>query len=464
MTTDVFEQARALHHAGKFADAAALYRQVVAQDINHFRAYNNLGACEDELQHWEQAELAFRSALALAPDEAPIQHNLGRLLHKQGKHTDAEHHYCIAIQLNPEFGDVYFNLGRLMQDLHRLKEATVILLKATQLIPDSTRPQAVLGDVFFDLQMLPEALTAYRKVTDITPTDAEAHFHVGKVLETMSLHDEAAESYRCSLAIEGASPATREALARSLTMANRQEAAVQSLQEWLELEPEQPVATHMLAALGSTPIPDGASEEYVRDTFDRFADNFDVTLEKLNYQAPHLVQQMMNRHYKEPAANLHILDVGCGTGLCGPLLRPFAASLTGIDLSAGMLKLAAARKIYDELLEIELVAYLASQKSRFDAIVSADTFCYLGKLDTAFEAAARALKVAGMLIFTVEQSTEQGNYRLGLHGRYAHNETYVRNKLSEAGFDKIDIECHQIRNEGGIPVEGIIVTAVVGTY
>ena len=39
-----------------------------------------------------------------------------------------------------------------------------------------------------------------------------------------------------------------------------------------------------------------------------------------------------------PAKALDILDAGCGTGLCGPLLAPYARRLVGVDLSDGMLK------------------------------------------------------------------------------------------------------------------------------
>ncbi|WP_188566542.1 tetratricopeptide repeat protein [Undibacterium terreum] len=455
MNNDLFEQARTLHHTGRFSDAAGLYRQVLAQDASHFRACNNLGACEEELQHWEQAEQAFRGALALAPDEAPIQHNLGRLLHKLGSHADAEHHYCLALQLQPDFADVYFNLGRLLQDTGRLEESAAILIKAAEMMPDAAAAQATLADVYFELRLLPQALAAYRKVTEITPTDAYAHFHVGKALETMQRMDDAADSYRRSLAIEAASPVTREALARTLAAAGRHDAAVQSLQEWLALEPEQAVATHMLAALGASATPDHASADYVRDTFDRFAENFDSTLEKLDYRAPALVQQAVAQHYGQARAALHILDAGCGTGLCAPLLRPFAKSLTGIDLSAGMLQLADARKVYDELQEAELVAYLSAQQSRFDLIASADTLCYLGKLEAVFAAAAGALTGDGMLCFTLEKSMTD-DYQLGVHGRYSHAENYVRACLATAGFGKTSIACSTLRTEGGMPVAGLI--------
>ncbi|MFZ6648537.1 tetratricopeptide repeat protein [Undibacterium sp. TJN25] len=459
MSADLFEQARTLHHAGRFSDAATLYRQITEQDPGHFRAYNNLGACEDELQQWEQAELAFRNALAIAPDEAPIQHNLGRLLHKQGSHKEAEHHYFLAIQLQPDFADAYFNLGRLLQDTRQFEQSIAVLMKATELMPSVPGPNAVLGDVFFELGLLPQSLAAYRKVTDIAPTDAFAHFHLGKVLETLQRPDEAANSYSRSLAIEAASPAAREALARSLEAAGRHDAAVQSLRTWLELEPGQPVATHMLAALGAAETPDAASEGYVRETFDRFAGNFDTTLEKLQYQAPQLVQQAVFRHYGEAHADLQVLDAGCGTGLCGPLLRPYAASLTGMDLSPAMLKLADRLHVYDKLEEAELVAYLASQHQSFDLIAAADTFCYFGRLDTAFGAAAQALKPGACLVFTLELATQPADYVLGIHGRYAHSEDYVRASLEQAGLKKYRMEYGTLRNEGGVPVSGLIVTS-----
>ncbi|WP_394777799.1 tetratricopeptide repeat protein [Undibacterium sp.] len=461
MSNDLFEQARTLHHAGQFSGAATLYRQVAAQDPGHFRALNNLGACEDELQHREAAEQAFRSALAIAAGEAPIQHNLGRLLHKHGSLADAEHHYCLAIQLQPDFGDAYFNLGRLLQDNGQLEQSTVMLMKAVELTPGVAAPHAVLGDVFFELRLLPQSLAAYRQAADILPTDAHAHFHVGKVLETMQKPDEAADSYHRALAIDDSSTTIREALARTLAAAGRHDAAVQSLHEWLALEPAQPVATHMLAALGATATPDSASEGYVRETFDRFAENFDSTLEKLDYQAPALVQQAIVQHYGESRTGLDILDAGCGTGLCGPLLQPLAKTLTGMDLSAGMLQLADARKVYDELQEAELVAYLSSQQARFDLIASADTLCYLGRLEPVLAAAARALKSDGVLCFTLEESAAD-DYRLGIHGRYAHTETYVRKGLTNAGFGEPVITRNTLRTEGGKPVEGLIITAQAG--
>ena len=53
----------------------------------------------------------------------------------------------------------------------------------------------------------------------------------------------------------------------------------------------------------------------------------------------------------EPSKRLDVLDAGCGTGLCGPLVAPYARRLAGVDLSEGMLAHAKEKNVYDELIE-----------------------------------------------------------------------------------------------------------------
>ena len=64
----------------------------------------------------------------------------------------------------------------------------------------------------------------------------------------------------------------------------------------------------------------------------------------------------------------NILDVGCGTGLCGALLSPYARRLVGVDLSDRMLDQARERNIYDELVKGELTAYLDGCRDAYDVI------------------------------------------------------------------------------------------------
>jgi hypothetical protein len=102
--------------------------------------------------------------------------------------------------------------------------------------------------------------------------------------------------------------------------------------------------------------------------------------------------------------------------LCGPLLRPFARHLRGVDLSERMLQNAKARGGYDALHKAELTAFIQNYAHAFDLIVSADTLCYFGDLEPVCRAAHRALRPGGTLLFTVEALADRAAARSVAHG------------------------------------------------
>src|SRR6202011_5820865 len=127
--------------------------------------------------------------------------------------------------------------------------------------------------------------------------------------------------------------------------------------------------------------------------FDDFAESFDRNLEELGYRAPQLLFDAV-RQSGALQRSLDVLDIGCGTGLCGPLLRPFARRLVGVDLSPNMLSKAAARAVYDQLNCAELTQWLAECGQQFGLVVAADVLCYFGDLSAAF-ANSRAVLAPG---------------------------------------------------------------------
>ena len=117
----------------------------------------------------------------------------------------------------------------------------------------------------------------------------------------------------------------------------------------------------MIAACSGRDVPARASDAFIERTFDSFAGSFDSKLAKLLYRAPALVAGMLADSDVEASKRpdkLDVLDAGCGTGLCGPLIAPYARRLVGVDLSGRMLAQARAQNVYDELVQRELTAYL----------------------------------------------------------------------------------------------------------
>jgi predicted TPR repeat methyltransferase len=97
--------------------------------------------------------------------------------------------------------------------------------------------------------------------------------------------------------------------------------------------------------------------------------------------------------------------------------------------------------------------------------VSADTLVYFGVLDDVLAGAAQALRPQGSFIFTVERADDADapdGHRINPHGRYSHTRGYVERTLANAGFAGVQIENDVLRQEGGLPVNGLVVTAAKG--
>jgi predicted TPR repeat methyltransferase len=254
-------------------------------------------------------------------------------------------------------------------------------------------------------------------------------------------------------------------LANALYSLNEIDEAVEIYRQWLQLDPDNPVARHHLAACTRESIPARAEDAYVESLFDDFAETFDEKLEKLGYRGPRLIADAIRRECGAGGKQFSILDAGCGTGLCGPLVIEYAAQLIGVDLSAGMLEKAKLQGVYDSLIKAELTAYLQSQSNVFDVILSADTLLYFGALEDVLNAARIAMRDGGHLFFTVEvlgskdaSDNSELDYYLNPHGRYSHSEAYLRRTLSKAGFMVTRIETAVLRHEYGQAVKSFVVS------
>jgi predicted TPR repeat methyltransferase len=235
--------------------------------------------------------------------------------------------------------------------------------------------------------------------------------------------------------------------------------------------------------------------------FDAFADSFDENLSELGYRAPQLLAEAVaeklgaqiesgraeSGQVEMERGGLDILDAGCGTGLCGPLLKSMARTLVGVDISPGMLEKARARNLYDELAAEELSIFMRQRPASADLIVSADTLVYFGALEEPLSAAHGCLRDGGLLAFTLERlqpelDTHQAEpksdepkldthqkepeldthagYRIEPHGRYSHHESYIRAVLADAGFSAVSIRGDTLRREASRQVAGHVVLAV----
>ena len=146
-----------------------------------------------------------------------------------------------------------------------------------------------------------------------------------------------------------------------------------SFRRAIALKPDSPDWQHLLAALTGDSSPTTTPASYVRSLFDSYAGEFDAHLvDTLGYRVPELLLAAVLA--LAPQRKLDILDLGCGTGLCGVHFRPHAQRLTGVDLSQPMLAKAAARGIYDSLVSADAAEFLHADNVPFDLVLAADVF------------------------------------------------------------------------------------------
>ncbi|MES1981951.1 MAG: tetratricopeptide repeat protein [Pseudomonadota bacterium] len=372
-----------------------------------------------------QAELIYRQILELAPQHADALHLLGAALHQSGQNEPAVEYFSRAIALHPDRAIYYNSLGSAYCALQQYTDAINSYQHSLALKGDYAEAQFNLGVVYSDLDNIDMALQCYRNAIALKPGFAAAYYNCGIVLKKHRRFDEALEYFR----------------------------------EVVRHQPHNETALHFIAALSST-ASERAPAQYIAGIFDGSAETFEQHLvQALGYDTPQRLVELIGRCAGPPAANWNVLDLGCGTGLVGAAIAPYASSLVGVDLSGRMLDQARTRRLYQRLEQQELLQQMQQEESAsYDLIIAADVLIYFGRLDAVFREARRLLKMGGLFACSVEaldsEAQEEGPaYRLDHTGRYAHSSVYLKKLAAEYGFLSGQMVYVRTRLEAGEPVQ-----------
>ncbi|WP_280152188.1 tetratricopeptide repeat protein [Piscinibacter sp. XHJ-5] len=359
-------------------------------------------------------------------EQAKQQFVEGLRCFEAGRYEQADEHFRSSLALLPGRPSTLTNLAATRLKLQRPQEALEIVEQALAAAPDDVDAWALRGMALVALQRQGDALEAFDRALAIDPSLAPAWSNRGAILKDMHRIPEAIVSFEKAIAL-GADP---------------------EVNGWL------------LASLTGARAPVVAPSRYVERLFDDYADSFDDHLVSvLRYQAhvalvaglPHIAGR---RHARA-------LDLGCGTGLCGPLLQPLAGRIDGVDLSGRMLDKARTRGVYDELAQADVVQYLQSTAGRYDLVVAADVFIYIGDLDAVFAGVHRVMD-AGVFCFSVEALDDGRDFALRSSQRYAHSEGYLRALAKRHGFDVAQVLQRTLREDQREPITGLLVYLTIG--
>lgn len=184
------------HQAGRLAEAAAVYQEVLGQ----------------------------------APDDPDALHLLGVTRFRQGDPAQALALMDQALAGSPELAHAHFNRGNVLKALNRPEEAAESFRRAAAHSPTSANFWSELAETLTALGRHGEAADAFASLTALTPDDARIWFRRGQAAQSAGLPRAAAEAYRQALILVPDFNEAQRGFTETLAQVERADAVAETIQ------------------------------------------------------------------------------------------------------------------------------------------------------------------------------------------------------------------------------------------
>ncbi|MEE4238732.1 MAG: class I SAM-dependent methyltransferase [Anderseniella sp.] len=143
--------------------------------------------------------------------------------------------------------------------------------------------------------------------------------------------------------------------------------------------------------------------------YDGWAESYDAEMAKAGYRHPSICLALISRHL--PRGSAPLLDAGAGTGLVGEWLGIIGyPEVEALDISKGMLAVAAAKNVYTRLHEAALGSPLPFADGHFAGVVSAGVFTTGHVGPEGLDELVRICRPGGVIVLTVKTSVWQNGF------------------------------------------------------
>lgn len=433
--------------------ALSFYQQALHLSPDNIDINYHLGLLYFKQESFIQAKKCFAKVIALQPRHAAAQCGLAQVLQQEGESDLAAKHYQRSLRADSSNVIAQNNLGMLLSAKQKYAAAIRHFKKILQFEPKNTMAFYNIGAVFLKQNNPEAALKYFLQLTQLEPT-FDVYYNLGVVYMDLNRYDDAILYFSKALELKPHDIATNTNLGSVYLKKQDYANAARCYQVVANFDSANKEVNYILAALSQKQLPARAPKEYVQNLFNQYARNFDQHLEFLHYKAPEALYDAVIKIIGFCREKLQILDLGCGTGLCGEKFHGVAQKLIGIDLSEKMVEVAARKKIYSEL-NVAAIEDVLGNYHDIDLITAADTFVYVGSLAEIFSLCFVALKTGGLCAFTVER-TEIYPYELQKSMRFAHNEKYIEECAKRNKFTILCQENIILREEHNQPISSAL--------
>ena len=447
--------------------ALECYEQALKLNRHSENALLNLSTISYELKDYDKAAELSEKVLKINPKNIAALQNLGNIAYCNADYQSALQYYQQIYRYNPQSYIAMINIANTYYTMEKYVLALDFAQKSLARHPSSSVANSIAGNSLYELGKYQKAIDYFLKAAEMDENNVELLSSLSDAYRSVNDWENCLLfAWRYIKRKNGESSAATLNFGYLLYESyaeNNQELAEKYAAKWLKRFPEDKIVIHMGSAIADGHALDCSSAEFIKTAFDAFASSFDSTLNDLDYQAPLLIDNELARFLKQSLfKKYHILDLGCGTGLCGEYLKKYAAykGLIGVDLSQKMLDEAEKKKVYSSLVCDDICNYLETGSYLFQVITAADVLTYFGDLTKVFVRVSKSLAPNGLFVFTIsENNYNDSDFFMAPSGRFVHSLGYVERALKSSGLKVLSQEQHILRNEAEKAIHGYVIVA-----
>jgi predicted TPR repeat methyltransferase len=410
--------------AGDLDLAKKTFNELLEKDSVDASSQNNLALIYYQEKNYQLAQQHFLKALEIDKSYFTAMYNLALTYKAQNKLEDAVACLLGLLSGDPDYAQANFLLGKILLEKKQTEEALKFLQRFVSQFPDDVEILQAVSVCLLEENCFQQAKPYCQALVDLQEKPFSAWYNLGVIAEKLGDKEEALNCYQNSLIIY---PEYFDALNNAGVIYLEQQKikeAQHCFEQALKLQPENESLQYTLQAITGKQTAQQSPKNYVANLFDAYADHFDEHLTKgLAYRVPSLLKAAVEEVSNKPIASM--LDLGCGTGLAAAVFKESDMEITGVDLSKKMLAVAAEKGLYRKLVAADVVEFLQKDTDKYDLIIAADVFVYIGNLVNVFQAAKSRLNPGGLFAFSLE-NIQGVNFKLQTSGRFAHSENYIR--------------------------------------
>ncbi len=179
------QTALALQQEGRNQEAEAAWRSYLTTHPSNPEPYAQMGLLEARQEHYKEAVLLYRKALAINPAVPSLQLDLGLALFKGGDLKGAIREFNPLLKSRPGDQQLTTLIGMAHYGLAEYAEAAPYLKEAADRDPRNLPLRLALAHSYLWSKQLQKVMEVYHQILDLDAESAEADMLAGEALDEM---------------------------------------------------------------------------------------------------------------------------------------------------------------------------------------------------------------------------------------------------------------------------------------